>query len=403
MPQEVFSQTPGIAFDPVAGYYVESYVGRSDKHCVKSASGGLATWLLVDLLTKGDIDGVVCVGNDPLSPTRFSYRICKTVEEVRACSGSCYQPVEISDCIRAMLSAEGRYAVVALPCIARGLRHSMKAMPGLANQIKYILGLTCGGLSSRHAVESVINKLCPTYYPENIVFRHKTASSDPRVFRYAMRFDKTGTAACSSRQKPDDLPVSDLYEPEILLWSAGLANAIHGGAFMLDACTCCDDVFAECADATFMDAWLEEYMHVPGGTSLALVRTSALVDHINAAVASGQLSVTLIDISRVLESQSGVIAKKRGRAPYNAAAFRRQGIRVPPVRGVKYSVKSAFRYWMERKYRTAVRRALTLHPSEPQRAAKAGLPWRVPLFLFRLREAWPVLWPKIAFRLKGTL
>ena len=44
----------------------------------------------------------------------------------------------------------------------------------------------------------------------------------------------------------------------------------------LRSCLFCDDVFAELADATFMDAWLPEYAADRCGTNLVICATKSL-------------------------------------------------------------------------------------------------------------------------------
>ena len=44
-----------------------------------------------------------------------------------------------------------------------------------------------------------------------------------------------------------------------VLWNDGANIAFNNGYFQLPGCSHCDDIFAECADAVFMDAWLPEY------------------------------------------------------------------------------------------------------------------------------------------------
>ena len=66
----------GIRHDEVLGYFHGTFAGYSEEHRMTSASGGLVTWLLRDLLERGESDGALCVGPDSNSPNLFGFRLC---------------------------------------------------------------------------------------------------------------------------------------------------------------------------------------------------------------------------------------------------------------------------------------------------------------------------------------
>ena len=82
--KELDRNVPGIRYRSEAGYYFATYVGYADKHRLKSASGGVATWILERLLADGIVDHVVCVAptGDPMR--LFSFAVFNTPESVRA-------------------------------------------------------------------------------------------------------------------------------------------------------------------------------------------------------------------------------------------------------------------------------------------------------------------------------
>jgi len=82
---------------------------------------------------------------------------------------------------------------------------------------------------------------------------------------------------------------------------------------MLNACRFCDDIFAELADATFMDAWLPEYVKSEFGTTLAVSRRAALSDLIATTLESPDCEGGTIEPSRVEQSQcrTTVVHRKR--------------------------------------------------------------------------------------------
>ena len=307
---ELFGSTESINHDDVLGYYLSTYVGYSVDHRPTSASGGLATWLLETLINTGEIDHVICVGPAEQSPTLFSYRVCGSVEEIRACSSSCYQPVEISQALRHVLDHEGRYAITALPCMAKALRLAMRVNPRLKSRIHYILGLTCGQMKSRHFVDYISTHFVKRKNPTSVQFRIKR--SDHPASDYAYRF---------LYQEPDDKTHS--YE---VGWSDGIDHVFCDRWFTLEACDYCDDVFAECADAVFMDAWLPDYEKDWQGHTLVVTRNAKIAALLNQGMVDGTVKCEDISHERVIDSQRGVVFQKRILAGchYEAASNRLQ-------------------------------------------------------------------------------
>lgn len=306
---DLFANKPGMAYDEVLGYYLDLYAGFSAEHRLTSASGGMVTWLLETLLEKGEIDGAVCVGPDSISPTLFNFRVARTVEDVRACSGSCYQPVEISHALREILVSSSRYAIVALPCMARALRLAIRKNARLRSRIRFIIGLVCGQMKSRHFVDYLCQKHANRSDPSHIVFRHKPLDRPANDFMFRFTWVDGHTVDLSFLEA--------ILQPWTERW------------FTLEGCDYCDDVFAECADATFMDAWLPEYQNNPQGHNIFIVRDPDLLNIVRNASISGELETTTLTPERVRESQVGVIYQKRVLAPLHAS--RHNNVRKPPV------------------------------------------------------------------------
>lgn len=96
------------------------------------------------------------------------------------------------------------------------------------------------------------------------------------------------------------IPVSGFYGRT---WLCGL--------FTPRACTFCDDVFAELADVSLMDAWLPEYACDPAGTSIVVTRSSQADAIVRRGIAEGRLRLTKVPTEKVLQSQAGAITLKR--------------------------------------------------------------------------------------------
>lgn len=293
--RNLYANVEGIQHNDVLGYYQSSYVGYSTDHRFTSASGGLATWVLESLLIAGMVDHVICVGQDEESPTLFSFRICSTIEQIRACSGSCYQPLELSKALQYVMENEGRYAIVALPCVAKGLRLAMLANRHLNNRIEYIFGLTCGQNKSRHFVDYIAEHHIGLKNPSSIQFRVK----DPN--RHANNY----LSHFNYRESSGNIEKHDVS------WSEGISRIWVNRWFTLEACDYCDDIFAETADAVFMDAWLSDYANDCDGTSLAVIRDSRVDTLIRQGMTAKKVCCEDISPEKVLESQKNRFVQKR--------------------------------------------------------------------------------------------
>lgn len=291
--ERLYGAVPGIQHRSETGYYLTSYVGYSEKHRPTSASGGMATWLLEALLTEGVVDHVICVAPTGDPERLFAFRVFDTPEEVRTGAGSAYYPVEMSEVIRQVLEVPGRYAVTGLPCFIKAIRLAQQRNKKLRERIVVTVGLTCGQLKSRHFTDYVA----------------------------ALAGVQGEVTAVRYRGKSPDRPASNFYfsfttadgEERKIFWNEGISEAWTNRWFTPRACSYCDDVFAECADVTCMDAWLPEYSQDSRGTSLVLVRSPA----VRGVLERGQgVRLDPIPIERVVQSQGGVVTVKREHLAY---------------------------------------------------------------------------------------
>ena len=86
--------------------------------------------------------------------------------------------------------------------------------------------------------------------------------------------------------------------------------------FYTDSLNYCDDIFAELADVSLMDAWLPEYCTDPKGTSLLLVRNHELCVNYKRINKGNELALRPIPVSEIIRSQSGVVTIKRHHLTY---------------------------------------------------------------------------------------
>lgn len=292
--EEAFSNIQGIKHTNETGYFLSGYAGYTaiGNYRANGASGGLASWFLANLLEKNLVDRVACVAPSTDFHSLFSYKILDSPSEVHQAANSSYYPVEISGVIQTILEQEARYAIIGLPCFLKAIKLAMNDLKKLRQRILVSAGLVCNHLKSTAFAGYIIRAL--NISEENvrtISFRRKRPGAPPNRF--------IGTV--TTRDGVEHIEKLDSLLP--YAWSAE--------PFKLRACNYCDDVFAELADITFMDAWLPEYISESLGASIVLNRTPLAENIIQRGISDGELILRAVPIEDVIKSQSGVLKKKR--------------------------------------------------------------------------------------------
>jgi coenzyme F420-reducing hydrogenase beta subunit len=289
-----FRGEPGLRWLPETGFHsagFAGYVGPEERRRSRS-SGGLASWFLSTLLTRGLVDRVVCVGWAERQP--FAYRAMTTDEEVQGSSRSGYYPVSLDPALREIRAGRDRVAIIGLPCVVKGVRLAMKQDPQLELRIRVLAGLVCGGTRSRFYAEYLcaLGGGVPQAL-ERVDFRVKEGSvgAGEFGFRFYCRADSGRTKHLVTAQARGRLWSQRYFEPQ--------------------ACRFCDDVFAETADVAFMDAWLERYLCDPRGANLVLTRRAWVSDLLRQAAADGDIALADVPVADVIRSQQDVIHRKR--------------------------------------------------------------------------------------------
>jgi len=317
--EKLFSTVAGMKHCKETGYYQDCFVGYSamGEYREQGSSGGMATWMLERLVQENLVDYVGCVSATNDRDRLFKFSVCTTLEQVRDCSGSCYYPVELSDMIRHILSHEGRYAIIALPCMCKSIRLAMKVNIKLRTRIKFLLGLTCGQTKSKFFAEYVCS--LGGGNPEQlskIEFRVK--DPEHRASDYGVRF------YCESQPS--------LIDEALVFYSEGIGQIWSARCFTPNACDFCDDIFSESADVCFMDAWLPKYSSDWRGHSIVLVRSESIRDLLVSSIADGTVHLDNISIDNVIKSQSSVLRSKRAHITERIRLAKKQGRVVPKKR-----------------------------------------------------------------------
>ncbi|KKG94041.1 Coenzyme F420 hydrogenase/dehydrogenase, beta subunit C-terminal domain [Methanosarcina mazei] len=298
MGAKIYGSTEGMKYLPETGYYLDSYAGYSNEFRQSSASGGMATWLLTNLLKEGIVDYVICPSPQKNPEKLFSFEILSDENSVKAASGSVYYPVEMSEVIQKIMEVPGRYAITGLPCFIKALRLAAQKNRKLRERIVFTIGLVCGQMKSKNYTKYIaalagnddLKKV------ESVYYRGKSAEKPASNYYYQF------TNVCGSQYK--------------VFWNEGVSEAWVNRWFTPNACNYCDDVFAELADVTFMDAWLPEYSKDSRGTNLMLVRLPKILAYIQKGVEKKEIKVSEISVEKVIQSQAGVLDVKREQLSY---------------------------------------------------------------------------------------
>ena len=282
--QHLFGDVPQ---DLALGRYLACYVGHAGNVHLRtnSASGGIVTALLLMALEHHLIDGALVTrmrSDNPLMPESF---IARTKQEILSAVGSKYCPVAAGTALREILSAEGRYAVVGLPCHIQGIRKAEQEMPGLTERIRYRISIACSFNYSFHGTRRFIESLgIPPDEVQELQYRGRGWPGS-----MLLRL-KDGSATV--------IPLADYYR--------------RLGPFSLWRCLMCSDMFGELSDLSCGDAWFPELLRTDkAGSSFVISRTPESEELLETAAACEAVELSELAVHTLLASQGQALFKKR--------------------------------------------------------------------------------------------
>ncbi len=309
--------------DSHIGYYIATYAGHvaEGEYRLGGSSGGMGTWMLVELFRQGLIDAAIHVqskGEKDSDSPLFEFQISRCVEDVqRNRSKSAYFPVEMSQVLQRVRETPGRYALVGVPCFVKAARLLARQDPMIGGRIVFCVGLVCGHLKSARYPDFLAWQcgIQPGTL-EFVDFRKKLpGTTADRYFNEFAGKDASGSMLRVVRAATDYYCAS---------WGYGL--------FMYAACDFCDDVVAETADITIGDAWLPRYVRDWRGDNILIVRNPTLQDVIQRALREGRLVLDVISVAEVIASQAGCYRHRRDGLAYRLLLKDQAGKWRPPKR-----------------------------------------------------------------------
>jgi coenzyme F420-reducing hydrogenase beta subunit len=268
------------------GKYIGIYAGFAKEFRLSSSSGGIATYILTELLERGIVDYIFAVKESHKSGVYYEYSVISSKEELLKASKTKYFPVTLGTVMPKIQELNGKVAIVGVACFIKAIRLAQHYEPKLKEKINFLVGIICGGLKSRFFTEYLADKagvksdniLKPQYRIKDI----KSSASD-----YSF--------GCLSKadQKEYTIRMKNVGD----MWGTGM--------FKANACDFCDDVTAELADISLGDAWIHPYNQDGKGNSLIITRSSLAEDIINRGINKKDIIIDTLTIEDFLMSQKG--------------------------------------------------------------------------------------------------
>ena len=255
-----------------------------------SSSGGLTSWILLQLLEQGLIDGVIHVGHS--TDELFSYVVSHSHSEVLERRKSAYYSTSMTSAIESVRGNGKKYAVVGVPCFVTAARLLCRADSELSSQLRFFVGLVCGHLKSAAFAELLAwqTGIAP-HDLESVDFRVKVQGRDAASYDFS---------AVGRNGETHHRPTRELLGGN---WGHGM--------FQLDACNYCDDVFAETADVVLGDAWLPEFVHDWRGTNIVVTRNATIQAILEAGSSAGSIHMAPLTPAKAVFSQAGNFRHRR--------------------------------------------------------------------------------------------
>jgi coenzyme F420 hydrogenase subunit beta len=246
---------------------------------VKASSGGLIKEMLLDLLSRDDVDGIISIVHK--GGIDFEAELISDAATVDTLPGSIYHALPFDGALKVLQENDGRYVLVAIPCQLEGIfTYIHRFRPELADRIHTTIGLLCGWQYTHHALRAVCEYKGMDFDAiTDISFRgggpvgklqittpDKSIAVSRRVdFSYQVAFDRS---------------------------------------FNIPRCHLCVNHSNFLADIVVGDAWLPSTVFTSTGISLLICRTPDARAMIDGLAEAGRIKSTEVSVNEILESQT---------------------------------------------------------------------------------------------------
>ena len=298
---------------PKIGKYKNIYAGYSEEHRLTSSSGGMATFVLTDLLQRGIVNHVFSVKKGTEGGAHYEYAISNNKQELLKGSKTRYFPVTLATVFSQLDKLNGNVAIVGVACFIKAIRLAQFSDPLLKEKIPFLVGIICGGVKSSFFTDYLSNKSgVENKQYTNPNYRIKNFDSSAGDYSFGC------TSVITKEKKSIKMRhVGDM-------WGTGL--------FKANACDFCDDVTTELADISVGDAWLHPFVENGRGDNVLVTRSNLAEQIIKEGIANNSLKLEKLSLDQFLASQKGSFNHRHKGLPYRVKRANSKGQLTPPKR-----------------------------------------------------------------------
>lgn len=309
----LFSSISGINYNKLIGYYSGLYAGHvvEGDYRERGTSGGFATWILNELLDRGEIDGVIHprpVNPDENNGVLFKYKVSRTTDEIKDGAKARYYPMELSEVIREVENTPGRYAIVGISDFITEIRLLCDQVELFKERIVFTVGLFNAHQKS-------------TKYAEALAWHCGVSPGELKYIDFRVKDLSKQSWDYSCRIEGGDgdrriKVVKPMAEFPISRWSMGYFKSKFSDFT--------DNAFNELSDVTLGDAWLPDYFNDPKGDNIIIVRNPLISKILTDASDEGRVQLEVLSEEQIIKSQ-GLVSHIVNEIPYRL--YRRRSMR----------------------------------------------------------------------------
>lgn len=279
----------GVPEEQGLGRYLSLYAGYSSDDLIRfhSASGGMVTAFLIYLVKNCYIAGAVVTTFCADAPYRTKAVVARTPEEIIAARSSKYCPVSLSGIYDSIVSSEGKYIIVGLPCHIQGFRMLADKDKAFGSKVFGYFGLYCSGTRT-------------SMLPEYLCYKYAVESSKIDSFSFRDGGYPGYLKITSNGQEICRVHYHDYYRK-------------IRAFFNNRRCLLCFDQTAEFSDISFGDIHIPKYLSDNKGINSIIVRSPLFQELLRKAADAGAIVLESVSKGDVVLSQRRMIYMKKER------------------------------------------------------------------------------------------
>lgn len=256
---------------------------------IRSASGGIASYIAMEMLQGKQIDAVIHAKNVESRNGEIHYiGTCSvTASELEATRGTVYGAVSFADCVKEACEKDAkRVLFIGTPCVVRAVQN-MNLYAKKFDEL-YLIALACSHNVCNMFTDYMAETMCvPTDIPYVVNFRDKKDSLNSNEFNTFFT-NSNGFEIRKNR-----------FESEF-------TTQWRGYSFSKQCCNACSDFWGYSADVSLKDAW-GKWSNNKYGKNIVVVRNSKLMNLLQ----SDKLQIKEISIDEAAISQKETVDYKQ--------------------------------------------------------------------------------------------